>query len=279
MALKRKAEKEEQKRIDAENAILFRKVEEKQKPQTIPPGVDPKSVLCIYFKQGNCQAAANCKFGHDLALDGKREKADMFTDNRKKAAPLDDEALKTTDMSSWDLDTLQRMVAKKNTGPVNASEKVCRQFLKAVEDKRWGWFWECPNGGARCPYRHALPPGYVFKEDKKKDVETRTLEEILEEERAKLSGGTKVTPETFAVWAEKIKKQKQDELEKSQQWRAKALKAGQARMTGREFLTQEGYVDPDATDDEDGEDVDLLALIRQKKTRRRSFGCGKCPSR
>ena len=31
---------------------------------------------------------------------------------------------------------------------------------------RFGWFWECPNG-EQCQYRHALPPGFVLKSQKK----------------------------------------------------------------------------------------------------------------
>jgi len=261
MNLKRKAEKEEQKKIDAENALLFRKVEEKQKPQLVPPGVDPKSVLCIYFKKGNCQFGDSCKLSHDLALDGKKAKADMFTDSRAKV--MDEETLKNQDMSQWDDETLKRMLAKKNTQPANASEKVCRQFLKAIEDKRWGWFWVCPNGGDKCPYKHALPQGYVFKDKKAEKVETRTLEDVLEEERANLgSGGTKVTPETFAIWYEKIKAQKEAAAQKNKDSRQKALKSG-ARMTGREVLSQADFVDPDA-DGSDGDEIDLVALRREK---------------
>lgn len=54
--------------------------------------------------------------------------------------------------------------------------------MKAIETKKYGWFWECPAGGDKCQYRHALPQGYVFQSTKKKEkVETRPLEEILEE--------------------------------------------------------------------------------------------------
>jgi hypothetical protein len=31
---------------------------------------------------------------------------------------------------------------------------------------RYGWFWECPNG-ENCQYRHALPPGFVLKSQRK----------------------------------------------------------------------------------------------------------------
>jgi len=164
-----------------------------------------------------------------------------------------------------DDETLKIMLAKKNTGPSNASQKVCHQFLKAIEQKRWGWLWECPNGGSRCPYRHALPPDYVFKDAKKDKVEERTLEEILEEERSKLTGGVKVTPDTYTVWYEKIKKKKEEELQKNSKSREKALKAGQVKMTGREWFSQEGYKEEDDGEGSDGDDVDLMALLKSKK--------------
>jgi hypothetical protein len=37
-----------------------------------------------------------------------------------------------------------------------------------LQKQRFGWFWECPNGGKKCMYQHALPPGYVLKSEKKR---------------------------------------------------------------------------------------------------------------
>tara|TARA_B110000285_G_scaffold197905_1_gene229954 strand:- start:571 stop:777 length:207 start_codon:yes stop_codon:yes gene_type:complete len=31
---------------------------------------------------------------------------------------------------------------------------TCLSFLKAVEDELYGWRWECPALGKKCPYRH-----------------------------------------------------------------------------------------------------------------------------
>ena len=52
---------------------------------------------------------------------------------------------------------------------------------------RFGWFWECPNGGEKCQYRHALLPGFVLKSQRKAAEEaakanTISLEEFLEVE-------------------------------------------------------------------------------------------------
>jgi len=27
---------------------------------------------------------------------------------------------------------------------------TCKHFLDAVEDEKYGWRWECPNGGVKC---------------------------------------------------------------------------------------------------------------------------------
>lgn len=81
---------------------------------------------------------------------------------------------------------------------------VCKFFIQAIESEkyisptpdkpalsdnhcyRFGWFWECPNGES-CQYRHALPPGFVLKSQKKAAEEaekanTISLEEFLEVE-------------------------------------------------------------------------------------------------
>jgi len=62
--------------------------------------------------------------------------------------------------------------------------QVCKHFLQAIEKGLYGWFWTCPNGGDKCIYRHALPPGFVFKKAKgDNDNEgTITIEELVEQE-------------------------------------------------------------------------------------------------
>lgn len=56
-----------------------------------------------------------------------------------------------------------------------------------MEKSKYGWFWECPSG-QKCIYRHALPPGFVLKKDKKKEnkKDEISLEELIETERANL---------------------------------------------------------------------------------------------
>lgn len=57
--------------------------------------------------------------------------------------------------------------------------------MEAIEDKKYGWFWECPNGGDLCHYQHCLPPGYQLKKKKDPDEvepEPTPIEEIIEQE-------------------------------------------------------------------------------------------------
>ncbi|VDL90059.1 unnamed protein product, partial [Schistocephalus solidus] len=126
-------------------------------------GVDPKSVLCIFFKQGTCTKGEKCKFSHDLSVERKTEKKNLYEDERG-------------DMEQWDQAQLEDVISKKHG--------ICKYFLDAVEGNKYGWFWECPNGAA-CHYRHALPPNFVLRKDKKKmdeQKETITLDELIETE-------------------------------------------------------------------------------------------------
>ena len=45
-------------------------------------GVDPKSVICAFFKQGQCSKGAKCKFSHDLNVSRKGEKINVYEDVR-----------------------------------------------------------------------------------------------------------------------------------------------------------------------------------------------------
>ena len=64
----------------------------------MPFGVDPKTVLCIFYKQGNCEKGRKCKFSHDLAVERKGEKKNLYQDMREG----EDEAKKKDEMDNWD---------------------------------------------------------------------------------------------------------------------------------------------------------------------------------
>jgi Zinc finger C-x8-C-x5-C-x3-H type (and similar) len=45
-------------------------------------GADPKSVLCAFFKAGQCTKGDKCKFSHDLSIGRKGEKRSLYDDQR-----------------------------------------------------------------------------------------------------------------------------------------------------------------------------------------------------
>lgn len=45
-------------------------------------GVDPKSVVCEFFRHGQCTKGFKCKYSHDLNVERKSAKIDLFTDQR-----------------------------------------------------------------------------------------------------------------------------------------------------------------------------------------------------
>lgn len=50
--------------------------------ERIRPGVDPKSIVCEFFKAGQCTKGFKCKFSHDLNVQRKGEKIDIYSDKR-----------------------------------------------------------------------------------------------------------------------------------------------------------------------------------------------------
>lgn len=142
----------------------------------------------------------------------------------------------------------------KHGNPKTTTDKVCKFFVAAVEEGKYGWFWTCPNGGDKCMYRHSLPPGFVLKTKEQRAAEkalmdksplkTLTLEDFLESERHKLSGTlTPVTPESFARW-------KKERLDK----RAAEEQAREAKeATGRAMFEKGGWEDSEG-ESENGEE-------------------------
>ena len=92
---KEKAASEQAKR---ETADLFKPVQ----VQKVPFGVDPKTVLCQYYKQGNCEKGRKCKFSHDLAVERKGEKRNLYQDSRDAEKEREEEERKKDDMVDWD---------------------------------------------------------------------------------------------------------------------------------------------------------------------------------
>ena len=160
--------------------------------------------LCFLFGSG-C-IGKKCKFSHDLAVERKQEKKNLYEDSRDSK-----DEKKNDTMENWDEAKLREVVKSKQGNPVTTTDKVCKHFIDAVENQKYGWFWTCmtmfppqpyainahgcigPNGGDDCKYKHSLPPGFVLKTKEQRAAEkalmdksplaTLTLEEFLEARR------------------------------------------------------------------------------------------------
>ncbi|KAJ4923940.1 hypothetical protein JOQ06_028195, partial [Pogonophryne albipinna] len=170
----------------------------------VAAGVDPKSVLCAFFKQGQCTKGDKCKFSHDLTMERKCEKRSLYVDKR------DDELEKDT-MDGWDEKKLEEVVAHKHGESEKKKVKtniVCKHFLDAIESNKYGWFWACPSGG----------------------------EELIENERAALGANvTRITLETFLAWKKRKRLEKIEKAREQMEKKKADFKAGKSlTVSGRE---------------------------------------------
>jgi hypothetical protein len=138
----------------AEAAMLLNKPAQIQK---VPFGVDPKTVVCIFYKKGDCEKGKKCKFSHDLSVERKTEKKNLYADGRTEEDEKEKKKQETSD--DWDEEKLRKVVLSKKGNQQTSTDKVCKFFISAIEDGKYGWFWICPNDGDKCKYKHALPPG------------------------------------------------------------------------------------------------------------------------
>ncbi|EFN75875.1 zinc finger CCCH domain-containing protein 15 homolog [Harpegnathos saltator] len=252
----KKLEKEKKLKEQKELALIFKPVQ----MQKIDKGTDPKSVVCAFFKQGQCTKGDKCKFSHDLSVERKAEKRSLYCDMRD-----DDKEADT--MDKWDEDKLKEVVEKKHGGGGNrpTTDIICKHFLEAVEKAKYGWFWECPSG-QKCIYRHALPPGFVLKKDRKKEEKKDeiSLEDLIEKERANLGlNQTKITLETFLAWKKRKLKEKEEQAIKDEEKKRNDYKAGrQVGISGREMF----YFNPElaAGDGIDDGDEAISSYVREE---------------
>ncbi|KAI3758020.1 hypothetical protein L6452_05566 [Arctium lappa] len=224
-----KKKKEEEKAREKELNDLFKIAVVQPK---VPVGVDPKSILCEFFKAGQCAKGFKCKFSHDLNIQRKGEKIDIFSDKRDEGT-----------MEDWDQETLEKVVASKGKeyNQNKPTDIVCKHFLEAVEKKQYGWFWVCPNGNKECHYRHALPPGYILKSQMKALLEEEAnklaIEDEIEDQRAKVKTTTPMTTDLFMKWKRKKVEERDAGLAAQRAERAK-----NDRMSGRELFLSDASV-------------------------------------
>jgi len=180
------------------------------------------------------------------------DKRDIYTDTR--------DAKKEEDgMEDWDDAKLAEVVNKKAGGQGKRvpTDIICKHFIDAIEKRQYGWFWECPNGGDKCQYRHALPEGYVLKRDKADQPTTvdegPRLEDEIEKQRKALTTRTPVTLERLLEWLEKKKAAAAAaEEEEMEALRAKYAKTGKASgVTGKQLFSIDAslFVDDAAAND------------------------------
>jgi hypothetical protein len=86
----RAKEKADEEKRRKEEAALFKPVQ----TQKVPFGVDPKTVLCEFFRVGRCEKGSKCKFSHDRNVERRVEKRNLYEDGREDklagASDLDD---------------------------------------------------------------------------------------------------------------------------------------------------------------------------------------------
>ncbi|KAJ7249193.1 hypothetical protein B0H12DRAFT_1122277 [Mycena haematopus] len=255
----RAKEKLEEEKRKKEEAALLRPVQ----TQKVPFGVDPKTVLCAFFKAGHCEKGNKCKFSHDLDIDRKVEKKNLYADSRE-------EKLNDT-MDTWDQEKLAQVVLSKAGNPRTTTDIVCKHFIQAIESQKFGWFWECPNGD-QCQYRHALPPGFVLKAQRKAAEEAAksnviSLEEFLEVERHKLGSNlTPVTPESFAIWKKTRMDKKEAEQEAIRKAKEQNRTAGKSSgMSGKDLFEYNPEWFEDEDDGDASDDWDIMRFRKEKE--------------
>jgi len=259
-------DREDQKKAKEDKMKAFMELNKLLKPvQVNTKGADPSTVVCAYFKQGTCTKGNKCKFSHDLSMDAKSAKRSMYHDTRENKEDETNE--------DWLEADLQDVIAKKHgTEATNMTRIICKHFLEAVENYKYGWFWKCVDGDS-CKYRHALPVGYVLKRDRKKDEKGKDvmpIEDQVERQRAELSvETTQLTIQTFLEWKKKRLAAKAKAKKAAEAAARKTDKTSGSKISGAQLFKsskvdvveegaaeegEEGEVDLTQREEEEGEE-------------------------
>ncbi|MBA0660825.1 hypothetical protein Goklo_012781, partial [Gossypium klotzschianum] len=199
--------------------------------------VDPKSILCEFFKVGKCAKGFKCKFSHDLNVQRKGEKIDIYSDK------IDQET-----MEDCDQETLEKVVESKakeyqqnkptdivsffSVALVEIPIMVDGQSKAIVRFVNISWkLWKRNNmvgfGSAQMLVKVLL----------EEESEKTPIEEEIENQRAKLKTSTPMTPELFMEWKKKKIAERDESLAAQRAERAK-----NERMSGRELFMSDASV-------------------------------------
>lgn len=95
----------------------------------MPFGVDPKTVLCLFYKSGHCEKGTKCKFSHDMNVGRKVEKKNLYEDTREEKMAGESGSLFASGsnhritlliidtMETWDEEKLRDVVMSKHGNP------------------------------------------------------------------------------------------------------------------------------------------------------------------
>merc|ERR1711865_1291467 len=141
-ALAKKAKDDKKKHKD-EMAELFKQTVVQPK---VPFGVDPKGVACEFFKAGLCKKKGDqCKFSHDQEICFGKKKAVGNTIDLTVDVTAGSGGKKEEEIAITDPEELRKAIEKKAKQMACETHIVCKHFLTAIEAKKYGWFWECPD--------------------------------------------------------------------------------------------------------------------------------------
>lgn len=75
-----------------------------------------------------CMQGDKCKFSHDLGVEKKSAKKDIYTDTRDVKEPETEVANEEDTDQILSEDAIRKF-------------HICNHFLEAVENDKYGWFW------------------------------------------------------------------------------------------------------------------------------------------
>ncbi|KAH8684396.1 putative translation machinery-associated protein 46 [Tricladium varicosporioides] len=263
---KKAAEKAQREREKAASEAAKKEAAELFKPvqvQKVPFGVDPKTVLCQFYKKGHCEKGRKCKFSHDLNIERKTTKKDLYQDTRE----TEEEAKKKETSEDWDEEKLRSVVLSKKGNQKTTTDKVCKFFIEAVEEGKYG----CSSFVLKTKEQRAAEKALLDKSP----LKTLTIEDFLESERHKLTGTlTPVTPETFAKW----KAERMDKKAAEDQARLAKEATGRAMFEKGDWNVSGDEEDEDGADEDDPWNMEKLRqeteALREKREAERLAGAG-----